>query len=82
MHVLYMFYSYAIQYSTEHTCCLTICTYLYIAEEESATTNQVFPTLLVYPLGILGGVSGVLLVALAVSVCIIVVLLRKGKYNY
>ena len=58
-----------------------LCMYLYIAEDETATTNQVFPTLLVYPLGIMGGVSGALLVALAASVCIIVVLLRKGKYN-
>ena len=56
-----------------------LCTYLYIADDESATTNQVSPTLLVYPLGILGGVSGALLVALAASVCIIVVLLHKGK---
>ena len=50
-----------------------------IADDESATTKQVSPALLVYPLGILGGVSGALLVALAVSVRIIVVLLRKGK---
>ena len=58
-----------------------LCTYLYFAEKESATTNQVSPKLLVYPLGIMGGVSGALLVALAASVCIIVVLLRKGKYR-
>ena len=58
-----------------------LCTYLYIADDESATTNQVYPTLLVYPLGIMGGVSGALLVALAANVCVIVVLLCKGKYK-